>query len=258
MKDQDIKMILKVLASSSKGNCYVLESPTGSLLIEAGIPWKQILLGLNYDISKVVGCLITHEHKDHSKAVVEVMKAGIDVYTSVGTVEELKIDNWAVHSYRLDFIKSKEQFKIKDFSILPFDTEHDARKPLGFFIKYEPTGENLLFITDSYYSKYKFKGLNYILIECNYIKETLDANIEAGYINGEMKPRLLQSHFSLENVKEFLKANDLSQCREIVLLHLSDRNSDSEQMIREIEKLTGITPKIADKGLEVNLEPYPY
>lgn len=73
-----------------------------------------------------------------------------------------------------------------------------------------------------------------------------------------MKPRLLQSHFSLENVKGFLKANDLSQCQEIILLHLSDRNSDADRMFREIYVETGIMPKIADKGLEVELNMYPY
>lgn len=246
-------MHLKVLGSSSKGNCYILETPTGSLLIEAGIPWKEILKGLNYDISKVVGCLISHEHQDHSKAVNDVMKAGIECYMSSGMADQLN-----VRHYRTHLVKAKENFTIDDFTILPFDTEHDAQEPLGFLIQYKPTGERLLFITDSYYSKYKFKGLNYICIECNYIKETLDENIENGYIPESMKPRLLQSHFSLENVKGFLKANDLSECREIILLHLSDRNSDANQMVKEVEELTGITPKIADKGLEVELEMYPY
>lgn len=55
-------MKLKVLASGSKGNCYILESPTGSLLIEAGIPWKQIQKGLNFDLRQVVAALISHEH----------------------------------------------------------------------------------------------------------------------------------------------------------------------------------------------------
>lgn len=96
------------------------------------------------------------------------------------------------------------------------------------------------------------------MLECNYIKETLDQNITDGYINEASKPRLLQSHFSLENVKEFLKANDLKDCREIILLHLSSANSNAEQMIREIEELTGIKPKIASKGLELRLEKYPY
>ena len=55
-------MKLKVLASGSKGNCYILESPTGVLLIEAGIPWKEILKGLDFNLKGVVGCLISHEH----------------------------------------------------------------------------------------------------------------------------------------------------------------------------------------------------
>lgn len=142
--------------------------------------------------------------------------------------------------------------------MVSFDTEHDAEDPRGFLIQYSPTGERLLFLTDSYYSKYRFPRLNYICIECNYIKETLDENIANGYIDQAMKPRLLQSHMSLENLKGFLKANDLSQCRSIILLHLSDRNSDSEQMIREIKELTGIKPKVADKGLEVELDLFPY
>jgi len=252
-------MKLKVLASSSKGNCYILETPTGSLLLEAGIPWKEILKGLDYDISKVVGCLVTHEHQDHSKALLELLKAGIDCYMSKGTAEAIGKTSHRLHKVihageRLGNIR----FDVGDFDVLAFDTEHDASDPVGFLIQYKPTKEKLLFITDSYYCKYKFSGLNYILIECNYIKETLDQNIAAGYIPIEHKPRLLQSHFSLENVKKFLQANDLSQCQSIVLLHLSDRNSDEKQMIREIVEITGIKPYIADKGLELKLEIYPY
>lgn len=248
-------MKLKILASGSKGNCYILETPTGSLLIEAGIPWREILQGLNYDISKVLGCLISHEHQDHSKAIGDVMSAGIDCYMSSGTADQLN-----VRYYRTNYIHSKANFTIGDFTILPFDTEHDAQEPLGFLIQYKLTKERLLFITDSFYCKYNFSkiGINYLLIECNYIKETLDENIEAGYIPESMKPRLLQSHFSLENVKGFLKGNDLKDCREIILLHLSDRNSDADRMFREIYVETGIMPKIADKGLSVDLQLYPY
>lgn len=246
-------MKLKVLASGSKGNCYLLQSPTGSLLLEAGIPLREIKKGLNFDLSGVLGCLVTHAHKDHSKAIVDVMKAGIDCYMSVGTADELGVEFY----YRAHKLLGV-QFSIGDFMILPFPTEHDCPGSLGFLIQYKPTKEKLLFITDSYYSKYKFSGLNYILIECNYIKETLDENIEAGRINPAMKPRLLKSHFSLDHVLDFLKANDLSQCREIILLHLSDANSDAKRMIREIEDLTDITPKVAEPGLEVELELYPY
>jgi len=66
-------MRLKVLASSSKGNSYILESPTGNLLLEQ-VSMEGDIAGLDYDISKVVGCLVSHEHKDHSKAILNVAK----------------------------------------------------------------------------------------------------------------------------------------------------------------------------------------
>jgi len=55
-------MKLKVLASSSSGNAYLLQSPTQTLIIEAGIPYKQILEGLDFNLKGVVGCLISHQH----------------------------------------------------------------------------------------------------------------------------------------------------------------------------------------------------
>lgn len=163
-----------------------------------------------------------------------------------------------IKNYRLMPVVAGLQFDVADFAILPFDVQHDAEQPLGYLIQYRPTGFKTLFITDSYYCKYKFRGVHLLMIECNYIKETLDQNIADGRIPEAMKPRLLQSHFSLENVKKFLRANDLSQCRKIVLLHLSDANSHAKRMVSEIEQLTGIETVVAEKGLELELELYPY
>ncbi len=249
-------MRLKVLASGSYGNCYILESPTGTLLFECGIHWKEIQKGLNFDLSKVVGCLVTHEHKDHSKAIREVMTMGVNIYLSKGTIEALNIP--VDSNYRAIHAHLGAQIDFCDFTVLSFATEHDCKDPRGFLVQYRPTNEKLLFLTDSYYCKYRFQSLNYIMIECNYIKETLDWNIENGYIHEAMKPRLLRSHFSLENVKEFLKANDLSQCREIILLHQSNQNADASKMIKEIADITGIVPRIAKPGLEVSLDKFPY
>lgn len=246
-------MKVTVLGSSSAGNCYVLKSETGSLLLEAGIPFAKLQKGLNYDLSHVVGCLITHEHKDHSKAANEVMRAGIDVYTSLGTA---KASDMCGH--RLNFIKSQEDFCITDFDIMPFETEHDSAEPLGFLIRYRPTGETLLFATDTYYLRNRFSGLNYIMVECNYCKDILDANIAAGSIDESRAKRLLSSHFSLEHVKEFLQANHLSECRKIMLLHLSGDNSNAARMHWEIVGATGIETVIAYPGLEVDFDLYPY
>ena len=63
-------------------------------------------------------------------------------------------------------------------------------------------------------------------------------HVEAGLVPKKLKSRILKSHFSLENVKEFLKANDLSKVQEIWLLHLSDGNSDAERFKRETQEIS--------------------
>ena len=243
-------MDLKVLGSSSKGNCYLLQNQNETLIIECGIKYKEILKGLNFNLNNIVGCLVTHEHMDHSKAIKDLIKNGIDVYSSVGTIETLDLCG-VINNHRLDFIESEKQIKVGNFTILPFATKHDAAEPLGFLIQHIEFGK-LLFITDSYYCQYSFKGLEHIMIECNYSMDILQQNIEDG-LNKSMARRLLKSHFSLENVKKFLQVTDLTQVKDIILLHLSDGNSNSEQFKTEIQRLTGIPTYIADVGLEISL-----
>lgn len=241
----------KTYASSSKGNFYTIDDGETKLLIECGIPYKEVMKSLDFDLTRVGGVILSHCHKDHSHSALNISKAGIDIYTSTETISSLGLSG-----HRINAVKEGVKFTIGTWDILPFELNHDAHN-LGFLLQNQ-LKERFLFITDTFYCKYRFKNVLGIAIECNYIKETLDENIANGYIPEAMKPRLLQSHFSLENVKEFLKANDLSQCREIILLHLSDRNSDADRMSREIYVETGIMPKIADKGLEVELNLFPY
>ncbi len=227
-------MDIKVLASGSKGNCYWITDGTTPLLLECGISIKQIRRGLGFGLTQVAACLVSHEHQDHSRALKDVLKAGVEVYTSPGTIEALGLEH-----HRLRPVKSKDTFHIGTWTVRAFETQHDAQEPLGFLLHSRASNERLLYATDTYYIRYKFPGLTHIMVECNYAKDILYRNVENGSVPGVLKNRLLTSHFSLENVKEFLKANDLSRVQEIWLLHLSDGNSDAERFKREIQELTG-------------------
>lgn len=222
---------IKNIASSSKGNFYILRTPTETLLLECGINIKEIQQALDFDFSKVVGCLLTHEHQDHSKSVKQLTKRSVDVYSAAETFIKLGIS-----SHRAKSVTTLEQFKVGGFTIMPFSVQHDAVAPLGYLIAHKEFGK-LLFATDTYYIKYKFKRLNYIMIECNYSKKLLEGNTKLPSI---VKKRLLTSHFNLENVCKFLSANDLSAVKEIHLLHLSDGNSDVKYFKKKIEGLTGL------------------
>ncbi|XQY90674.1 MBL fold metallo-hydrolase [Metabacillus sp. HB246100] len=222
------------LASSSKGNCYSVTDGHTPLLLECGINYREIQKGLDFSMSEIAACLVTHEHGDHSKSVKDVLKTGIDTYASYGTWDALRLDG----HHRAHPVKALEPFTIGTWTILPFDVQHDVSEPYGFLLA-NKSGDKLLFATDTYYIRYKFRGLTHLLVECNYSLEILNENILNGKVPQVMKKRLLKSHFSLENVKEFLKENDLSKVQEIWLLHLSDSNSNADLFKKEIQKLTG-------------------
>ena len=226
-------MQIRVLASGSGGNAYLVSDGFTVLLLEAGIPWKQLRQALNFKTSEIAACLLSHEHLDHAKSVSDVMKAGIDVYCSRGTIDALGLSGHRVHT-----VQPREQFTIGSWSLLAFETVHDANEPVGFLLG-NRAGEKLLYATDTAYIHYRFRGLTHIMIECNYAEGILQSNVENGIVSIETKRRVLRSHMSLETLKQMLKANDLSQVQGIWLLHLSDHNSDRERFREEIEELTG-------------------
>ena len=190
---------------------------------------------------------------DHLKYASNFALNGINIYASAGT---FKKQNLVGHRFKV--IKALQQFEIGNFIILPFDTQHDAEEPLGFLIQYKPTGEKLLYATDTYYIKYKFKQLNYLLIECNYIKSIAKENMQNEIINKTRYKRLLESHMSLENLLEFLKANDLRHVSKILLCHLSNTNASANIMKEQVYKQTKIETVIAESGLTLKLNQYPF
>ena len=56
-------MTLKCINSGSSGNCYTLTSDSGeTLILDCGIPIKEIKKGLNWNIRGIQGVIITHAH----------------------------------------------------------------------------------------------------------------------------------------------------------------------------------------------------
>lgn len=247
-------MELKILGSSSKGNCYILESQSEALVLECGIPFLEVKKALDFNISKVAGVLVSHEHGDHAKYAYDFFNSRIPVYMSVGTSYSVlkKPTHHAVH-----LVCSGRKEQIGNFTILPFEVKHDAIEPLGFLI-YHPECGLTLFATDTYFLPFTFSGLNNVLIECNYRLDLLENNIQAGRIPKALRDRTLESHMSFETCKEALLANDLTAVNNIVLIHLSDGNSNAEEFRRDIYHATGKTVHIADKGLQIHFNKSPF
>lgn len=224
---------IQTIATGSAGNAYLVTDGVTPILLECGVRFKDIQLATDFQVSSIKACLISHEHQDHCKSIKDVLKAAVPCYMSEGTKKALGIEN-----HRIKTLEPKKTVRIGSWKVLPFDVQHDVAEPFGYLLENEQ-GERLLFATDTYYIKYKFVGITHLLVECNYDQQTLDENAESGRIHPAMKKRVMRSHFGLENLLDFLKANDLSKLQEIHLLHLSNGNANEERIRREIARLTG-------------------
>lgn len=230
-------MKMTCLGSGSAGNCYLLHNQTECLVIEAGISFKEVKKALDFDISKIVGTVVSHNHKDHAGYIKEYLKAGIGVFTTQDLLDEcFKIE-------AAGLLSEKCSFYMGEFFITPFEAVHDV-ECYGFIIRHKEMGR-LLFATDTEYIRYRFKELDHIMIECNYSQKLLPANYHR-----DLQERIRLTHMELETCKDFIRQNKNDTLKSVCLMHLSDRCSDEVLFQAEVQGLVDCPVYVADKGSE--------
>lgn len=215
-------------ASSSKGNLHTLDDGETRVMLDCGLPWKQVQEALSFKTSEFSGICLTHVHNDHSVGVIDATKAGHDVYLLPETREALGLSGHRVHE--IDLL---HQFKIGSFTVMAFPLKHDV--PNCGFLFANREGERMIYITDAPFCHYRFNNLQIIAIEANYDRILLKNNTSSP----GLRRAILGGHMSIETLRNFLLANDLSQLQETWLLHLSSANSNAEDFKRQIQALTG-------------------
>ncbi len=242
-------MELKVLGSSSSGNCYILDNGNEALILEAGVAFAKVKKALGFNIRKVAGCLITHQHNDHAKYIRNVVECGITTLAlpEVWTAKQIQ-------SSRAVAIQPYKGYKLGRFKVLPFPACHDV-PCVGYHIIHPDCGR-VLFLTDSCDCLQIFPKLNHLLIECNYSTFNLLEAVNKGYTLKSQIERLPNSHMELDTCKRVIREHDLTDVQEIVLLHLSAHNSDREHFISEIERHTGRVVYAASPGLTIDITKY--
>ncbi len=228
-------MDVKIIASGSSGNAYLIGDGHTRLLLDAGIPFKRIQIGCGFRTSSIDACLITHRHGDHAAAILKLLQRGITVYSN----EDVAGLYPGVQS-----VEARREFCIGTFRILPFEAEHDV-PCFGYQVTSEETGEKLVYITDSAYVRYTFAGLTHIMIEANYDEDIMLGNVRDEKIPFSLAERVAGTHMSIDTLIDLLRANDMTKVRQIYLLHLSDNNSDAEAFKRRVQQETGAEVYIA-------------
>ena len=225
-------MKIQPIASGSTGNAYLISSGGSVLLLDAGIPIKKIQEACKHQLSSIDGCLITHRHGDHVKAVKDLVKKGVDIYASGDVMNNLDL----TESHRAHELKELETVDIGAFKVTPFDVKHDV--PCFGYVCTSGS-ETVAYITDAQYSPYRVDGVTHWIVECNFSEEQTRDNVEAGIIHMSYKDRVWNTHMSIDALEELLKSNDLSKLKQIYLIHLSDKNAREDEFKDRIQKLTG-------------------
>lgn len=239
---------IHTIGSGSSGNCYIVECTNEAgyiekLIIEAGMPFKDVQKALKFDLSGISGCCITHNHGDHAGFIKQYAEKHIKLYSTRGTFYAFGLTDNA----RCTCMTKQTAYMIGRFRILAFETEHDAAEPCGFLIDC-PDGNRIVFATDTYYLKYKFPDVTIWMIECNYDEKLLQANVKAGLIPLTIGNRIRKSHMSLAQCIATLRANNLSRTKSIILIHLSNRNSNATLFEQQVGKAVGKMVCVAKNG----------
>ena len=228
-------MDIKVIASGSSGNAYLIGDGHTRLLLDAGIPFRRIQIGCGFRTSTIDACLVTHRHGDHAAAIPKLIQRGIAVYSNADVAARYK---------GVQELTERKEHPIGTLRILPFAAEHDV-PCYGYQVTSTETGEKLVYITDSAYVRYTFTGLTYIMIEANYAEDIMLGNVRDDKIPFPLAERVAQTHMSIDTLLELLRANDMTKVRQIYLLHLSDNNSDAEAFKKMVQQETGAEVYIA-------------
>lgn len=217
-------MKLKCISTGSSGNCYLLQADNGeTLILDCGIPIKEIKKGLDWNIKDVVGVLCTHKHLDHSKSLDNLKKMSIPVFAP----------------YQRNYNKKNYGgFTIYPFLLQTLDgnwTHTDANGepcPIYGFLITHPEMGRMLYITDCELIKWKYKDINHILLGVNYDKDLVDTdNPKANHV--------FRGHLSIDTACDFVKANYSDSLQNVIMCHLSSENSDRDSFIEKMKKVAG-------------------
>lgn len=250
-------MQLHILGSSSSGNGYVLQAATGSaLVIECGVPLREVKKALSWRLSGVAAALVSHHHGDHAGYVREYARAGIRIVAPGEVISR---------NQPLMFSRVAEpnrgyavgEYRVRTLPMKHADNDGTPCECFGYIIEHPEMGRTL-FATDTVALPCAVRGLNHVMIEANYDDDILERNIAAGTVAASERDRLRLSHMEIKTVERMMRTLDMSGVADVVLLHLSARNAAGDTFARRIAQTTGKPCLIARSGMTINFDIEPY
>ena len=216
------------VASSSKGNAYVVEEDGAAVLIDCGVSCRCVCkaleaLGIPKDEipSRVQGVLVTHNHSDHVSGLGALLnRYRLPVYANEMTAEaaiaQEKLDEGAFCCF-----ENGQEFEIGPFAVHPFSVPHDAADPVGYLIR---SGGTVYFHGTDIGTPLDSVGLK--LAEADVA--TLESNHDPVLLRNSARPACLKQrisgprgHLSNDDAAYLVKRFASPRLKRLFLAHLS-------------------------------------
>ncbi|MFA7232115.1 MAG: MBL fold metallo-hydrolase [Victivallaceae bacterium] len=234
---------ITALGSGSRGNAFVIHSPTGDILVDAGFSRKDLLnrmekTGVNPAAIKAL--LLTHEHDDHARGC-RVFCDGLNIpacasyHTSEYLQKKQKMPNTVME------FSPGTIFEVAGFQVSPFSVQHDAIDPVGFVIT--KSGVKIGIATDlgtvNGLALQRLRDCHILVLESNYDQNMLRNSNRQYYL----QKRIMGRHGHLNNTDAIDALPELISARTsaIFLVHVSSE-CNSYDLVRKLgtEKLAAL------------------
>jgi phosphoribosyl 1,2-cyclic phosphodiesterase len=220
-----------VLASGSKGNCFLVKTENTKILVDAGLSVKktvQQMQSLLLTYEKINAVIISHDHNDHIKgAGALTRKLGVPLYISQKTYLASKKKLGTI-KHGLVHFENGNSFVIGDLEIHPFASSHDTADGSNFVImKLGDEKRKLGIVTDLGYPSrltiQRLTGVTTIILESNHDEKML---LEGPY-PWELKQRVKsrEGHLSNNQAVSIVSRIIHPELKNIILAHLSEKNN---------------------------------
>jgi phosphoribosyl 1,2-cyclic phosphodiesterase len=236
-----MKLRFCVLGSGSSGNATLIEGGGARLLLDAGLGARELaerLESAGVDPASLDAVLISHEHGDHARGAASFSRRfGVPLTGTAGTEAALGLDPEKIP--RFQRLLPGDTHRYGEALVRPVAVPHDAREPVAFVV--EACGRRLGHATDLGHMTRglvaAFRHCDALLIESNHDP----ALLRQGPYPWSLKERILGplGHLSNRDVARYLHTGLGSECRTVVLAHLSEKNNHPELVRAEAERALG-------------------